>query len=597
MVYSLCKKKPIILTFIILSISNLSVCLAHTSLKSASQITDFFVESKEEYLQFTIVADGIIGHYQTFILIDPTRIVIDVFNVNLAKPSKLIKVQSEIIEKIRIGGHPDKIRFVLDSPLKEAPSFSVNLDKNKLSVIIERIAHKEEIKELEDIPPPEIKKKETKKKWLRKFVPDRVQFRLWLRGARDINRDDKIESQNLFRNRTYMEFRWSNFFGLRAFASGRVDYLLFGNGHRFDETFIEPLETYLELIRKSFDLRVGNLILRWGKTDEISPVDNINPQDMRELFTLHLEDRKLPIPMLRARYYLSSYTLEGIFIPHFKPHRLNYFDTDWAFFRHLKGLIRSMDIPPQLKDYVTCMSVKEERPASNFKNSEVGIRLLGTIRNFDYGLSAFYTRNRTPFIESFPVKNLRITSYTEANQILKQLDYLIFAPEDIIVKFDRQSIFGIEFETTLRKFGLRGEMAYFTNQSFLENDLTSTGKPVIHWVLGIDRLFPYDFYANLQVSQRIIRDYNPSILFFKRVDTAGFLRLSKGFFRDKFILRLDAYHSFCDDSSYFSPEFGYSVSGNLSLSLGLNFIEGPSDTFLGQYDDNDQVYLSILFQY
>ncbi|HIC91485.1 MAG TPA: DUF1302 family protein [Syntrophaceae bacterium] len=479
--------------------------------------------------------------------------------------------------------------LVVLASIREATATGKRLIKDQTMVV--------KMEYLSEMEEPEYPAKTEAKHWLTQFIPDRAGLRLWFKGARDIGKDDQVETQNFFRNRTYADFKWSSLFGLTGFASGRLDYMWFGEGKTSDDIDVEPLETYLELTRDSFDIRVGNLILRWGKTDEISPVDNVNPQDIRELFALSLEDRKLPVPMLRVRYHLPSYTFEGIFLPYFKPVRLNYFDTDWAFFRHLKGLVKAANISPQLKDYVRGLSVREEKPASNFRNSEVGFRLLGTFRNFDYGVSAFYTRNRTPFVKNFPVKNLQVTNPTDANQLLEQINQLILAPENIIVEFDRQSILGIEFETTWKKFGLRGELAYFTNQSFLKNDLTSTGRPVIHWVFGVDRNFPSGFYGNLQVSQRIIRHYDSFILFFPEVDTAGFVRLSQGFFRDKFILRLDAYHSFSDDSSYLTPELEYVVSGNLSLSLGSNFIEGPADTFLGQYTDNDQIYLSVVFRY
>ena len=586
-------KKSIILIILILSICNLGISSASTSLES-TYITGFFVESKEGLPQFTIVADGTIEDYRVFTLKDPARIVIDVFNAKLATPTDSLNIQSKMLQRVRVGKYPDKVRFVLDSPLEEPPSFNINLGKNESTS--EKIVSTKETKGLKEISPQEPEKKGPEKKRLKNFVPDKTQLRIWLKGAADINKDDEIESQYLFRNRTYMEFKWSDLFGLNALASGRVDYLRFTNGHGFDETDIEPMELYLEYAGKSFDFRVGNLILRWGKTDEISPVDNVNPQDMRELFALNLEDRKLPLPMARARWHFSGYTLEGIFIPHFEPNRFNYFDTDWAYFRHLKGSIMSMDIPPQLKDYVKNLSVKEDKPNVSLKNSEVGIRFLGTVRNFDFGLSAFYTRNRNPSIKSFPVKNLRLTSFEE-DEFIDQLSKLTLTNEDIIAEFKRQTIFGLEFETTVNSFGLRGEMAYFTDQSLITNALTSVEKPVLHWVLGMDKSFNHGFYVNLQVSQRIIRDYDSSILFFKRVDTAGFLRLSKDFFRGKLKGRLDTYHSFSDDSTYFTPEIEYAVNSNLSFILGLNLIDGRPDTFLGQYDDNDQVYLSVLYIY
>ena len=64
---------------------------------------------------------------------------------------------------------------------------------------------------------------------------------------------------------------------------------------------------YLDLGKGPVDIRIGRQILAWGETDNFRLLDNINPLDNSfGGFFLPLDERRLPLDMLRGSYHFGS---------------------------------------------------------------------------------------------------------------------------------------------------------------------------------------------------------------------------------------------------------------------------------------------------
>jgi len=82
-----------------------------------------FKEESDVVIQ--IVSDGAIGKYNTFELSDPARVVIDVWDVTNSTGLKVMRVDATEINDVRVGNHPDKVRFVIDLTGEEIPPYAV----------------------------------------------------------------------------------------------------------------------------------------------------------------------------------------------------------------------------------------------------------------------------------------------------------------------------------------------------------------------------------------------------------------------------------------------------------------------------------------
>ncbi|MCG2831636.1 MAG: DUF1302 family protein [Desulfobacteraceae bacterium] len=443
--------------------------------------------------------------------------------------------------------------------------------------------------------PQEVKQEKSKS------LKDNISIRGFIqaKGATDAHNNSGNEHEHTFYNDARLEGKWTfeaskNF----IFASIDSEYLWFGPYNDQDDYDFDLFEGYIFWATKHVDLTVGKQIIRWGKTDQISPVDNINSQDLREFTVPDYEDRKIPNWLARLRLFYRKYTIEGVYIPFFEPSRIDYFGTDWAVYQHLKEDVQGSDLlTTAFKEYVKGRYVKENTPANTFENGDWGIRLLRTISNWDLGLSYLYSWEDLPYYKSFPIKNLTLDGSTSSGSLVSALAGTTNANEEIEVEYRRQHIAGFEFETTVKDFGFRGEAAYFDRQPFLTNNLTSTRKIVYHYVLGVDYSGKNDWYINIQFSHQIIKNYDSTILYFNRNNPSLCGEISKEFWEGYFEAELKYNFALNENSFYLSPSIICSYIPNLDITLGLNIFEGDSDTMMGLYDANDQVYIDFKYHF
>jgi hypothetical protein len=83
---------------------------------AATALRTVDIEALENNVTVNIKADGKIKKYKAFRLINPDRIVFDLYNIKSPyhKEQKMV-VQSKWIKRIRYFGHPNKLRLVIDT--------------------------------------------------------------------------------------------------------------------------------------------------------------------------------------------------------------------------------------------------------------------------------------------------------------------------------------------------------------------------------------------------------------------------------------------------------------------------------------------------
>jgi len=80
----------------------------------ASRLSDIAVTSTDDGVLVHLVADGVVGSAESFVLEDPDRLVLDLPGLtNSASPARRA-VEGERVARVRVGAHPDKVRVVID---------------------------------------------------------------------------------------------------------------------------------------------------------------------------------------------------------------------------------------------------------------------------------------------------------------------------------------------------------------------------------------------------------------------------------------------------------------------------------------------------
>ncbi|MBI5969580.1 MAG: type IV pilus secretin PilQ [Deltaproteobacteria bacterium] len=95
-------------------------------LKPATKVIKVESASEGENTVVRLVADGAIGNYNSFELDKPARIIVDVWGVKDAVGKAMVKVAGGRVKSVRIGSHPDKVRFVIDGTNAKMAAHSIN---------------------------------------------------------------------------------------------------------------------------------------------------------------------------------------------------------------------------------------------------------------------------------------------------------------------------------------------------------------------------------------------------------------------------------------------------------------------------------------
>ncbi len=115
-------------------------------LEPATTVEELKSYSEDTETVIQIISDGAVGKYNTFELSDPARVVIDVWDVTNKTGVRAIEVQSDDIKDVRVGNHPDKVRFVIDLAGDEIPPYVVTKSGDHITVTF-RPAQSESVQE------------------------------------------------------------------------------------------------------------------------------------------------------------------------------------------------------------------------------------------------------------------------------------------------------------------------------------------------------------------------------------------------------------------------------------------------------------------
>jgi len=358
---------------------------------------------------------------------------------------------------------------------------------------------------------------------------------------------------------------------------------------------MELKELYLDTHFGLMDLRIGKQIVRWGVVEGARVTDEINPLDLGEFILPEVEDRYIPLWLLKTDFYLGDTTLEAIWIPDLKFHKPAPRESEWEQFRFLPGLEKPAS---PIKD-----------PIHNFENSEFAFRLSRFILGWDISTSYFYTW------DDFPAafRDVEIPGFSA----LPQTDPIAFKP-----RYTRLRIPGVTLSKSLGKVVLNAEAAYVDGKvfgvrigSFAGPDpntetvvLGEIQRDFVKYAVGLDTtLWSTDISG--QVLQQYIIKYQTDIIQ-DQVDTVLGLFLRRTLFANTLTAQVLTLYFINDKEWLIRPRLSYGLTDQIKLSFGADLLIGTiSDVgperialpgefhFVGFFNNNSRVYTEIQYSF
>lgn len=325
-------------------------------------------------------------------------------------------------------------------------------------------------------------------------------------------------------------------------------------------------EAYLDYSRAWLDLRAGRQIVTWGVGDLLF-INDVFPKDWSAFFSGRpVEYLKMGVDAAKLHVATPTLNAELVVIPFFgpdtlpKPERFFFFDP-----------------------LANVQSRLLREPSTTTGNTEFALRLYRRAFESDVSFYAYRGYWRQPSFRphQFPL------------------------PSQLQGFFPRLAVYGASAQRTIGAGLLSLEAGYYDSQDDRRGNDPTIPNSHFRFLVGYQRQLRSDFTLGAQYYTEIMRDYSrykntlPSQ--FPLQDRARHLltlRLTRLLKYQTWKLSLFSFYSPSDQDALLIPEVWHAFTDRLSLTVGANIFEGRHPTtFLGQFDRNDNLYLTIRFDF
>jgi len=323
---------------------------------------------------------------------------------------------------------------------------------------------------------------------------------------------------------------------------------------------------YLDFTAGPADFRVGRQIATWGVGDYLF-INDVFPKDWVSFFSGRpLEYLKLGVDALRARYSSDVVSAELLVLPRFRPDTL---PTPKRFLL--------------FNDMAPAAGSNQTMPDAGIENPEVALRLYGRFRGYD--VSAYLYRGYWRFpsqpIDN-PVNPMKTTQF-----------------------FPALSTWGVSAQGQSLGGVISLEAGYYDSRDDRAGTDAAIPNSQARFLAGYRKQLSAETSLGLQYYAEIMMGYSA----YENTLPAGAGRSTK--YRDfvtlslsRFLqhqtweLSLFAFYSPVAQDYLFQPRAAYRFSDNFSTVLGANFFGGGTrSAFFGQFDRNDNIYLTLRYDF
>ncbi len=346
---------------------------------------------------------------------------------------------------------------------------------------------------------------------------------------------------------------------------------------------VELREFYLDLHFRMLDVRAGRQIVRWGVVEGARVTDEINPLDFQEFILREVNDRYIPLWMVKNDLYLGDTTIEALWIPDLRTHEPAAKESEWEQFRFLPGMIR---------------------PAITVRNSEWAVRVSRLFGGWDLSGSYFSTW------DDFPVAFRTV----EGQGLFGRAPDTTFSP-----RVGRLDIVGATLSKSLGRVILNAEAAWVEGKFFgtrlgkIDDQGNFSGigeiqKNYFKYAMQVDfSVFATDL--SFQMLQHRIADWDPTMIQ-DEVDTVYGFFGRKELMHNRMVGQTLILFFRNDREWLIRPRMEYAVTERVKLSVGSDLLTGNiSDAkpdqeptpgqfhFVGFFKNHSRVYTELQYSF
>lgn len=338
-------------------------------------------------------------------------------------------------------------------------------------------------------------------------------------------------------------------------------------------------DAHLELRWRKLDLLLGSARVVWGRLDELQPTDVINPLDVSRFFFEGRSEARLPVLLARARVELpTNATFEGVYVPFFRRGRFDQLDEPTSPFNITVAAAQEPVVCLALGCRVISRG-ERQTPALTAENAQGGVRFSATTRRMDWSVSAYRG------FESFSVFVASPVSAAEVR---------------ISETYPRFTMIGGDFETVSGAWGLRGEAAVFTEDSFQSRTLQRVSGRSIDAGVGLDRRAgDYTIGATVLVHSE---SYDMPLgsdaaAGDGRTDLSLIVSTDRSLSRERYRLRGFGVYNASESSGFLRGIALVTLQDNVALEGSIGWFIGSGRDVIGRFASDDFGYVQLKYYF
>lgn len=425
---------------------------------------------------------------------------------------------------------------------------------------------------------------------------------IYSRWNSDLRNDGGGEQLHEWRNKALLSVDMRHERGWTIHMSGFARYELYPQPQGLQADFEPELwEGYIKWSKSTWELVAGQHIRRWGRGVP-SLADVVVPGDFSEFLFVEDEFQKRPLPMARWTKYGASYELEVIAIPFFRGAKLPGNDSDWSPIV-IDDLDGAEDIP--LVEGALDAGIEPgdvTRPEDNFLHGDLGLRWTKYLDGMDLDVYLFYGYEDLPaprfsegFVDFLAAEAARGRSALTTLRSLALQEIVAFSP--IYSQRPRRQFMGAaSLVKPLQAVTARFEVSGFDRQSVYTEALDLVRVPSVQGLIGIDALSGERFLWSLSlIGNVLITDEDLFLIERYNAIATGVMRVRPG--ERPLWLELRALWNVNLGDAWLGPSVIYDLATGWQLQAGVQALLGTPTSPIGQFDDNDYVWLRLRYAF
>jgi hypothetical protein len=351
--------------------------------------------------------------------------------------------------------------------------------------------------------------------------------------------------------------RWSTFK-----FDGSAEALVATRSGRVNAGFLRLRDVWGEVRWRALDVRAGYGRLVWGRLDEISPSDVINPLDLAAFLLEGRSRARLPVWFTRVRISPSDrFALEGVLLPRFRRGVFDALGEPTSPFNLFNDLV--------LPAGGGGAPVEQREPPTSLEHLSGGVRLQFTVGRVDVAASTF--RGFEPFGPLVFEPSFGEPSGAVVGRLLEL--------------HPRFTMFAADMETVSGAWTWRAELAVrperFVNAATSPIPVASR---TIDAGVGFDRRAgDYRVFGSVLV-HRAESDAEPAIA---RTDTSLIGSVERSFARDRYLARGFMVVNPVDRSAFVRGLVEWTVRDHIAIDGSAGAFLGTSEDSIGRFKQRD----------